>query len=124
MVFPLWRSLSSLNLMLPKEDRKAMLLRLYNEDIPLEDHSKDRHKIHDSSSSIKGEDSLMIGDDEALADGGADPSIQDEEIEADAEGVDVEGQAAAELDVALGVKDEEEVDIETELDVVKGPADV
>ena len=28
--------------MLPKEERKAMLLRLYNEDTPLMDHSKDR----------------------------------------------------------------------------------
>lgn len=42
MVLPLWRSLYSLNLMLPKEDRKAMLLRIYNEDTPLMDHSKDR----------------------------------------------------------------------------------
>ena len=42
MILPLWRSLHSLNLMLPKEDRKAMLLRLYNEDTPLMDHSKDR----------------------------------------------------------------------------------
>ena len=41
-VLPLWRSLHSLNLMLPKEDRKAMLLRLYNDDSPLMDHSKDR----------------------------------------------------------------------------------
>lgn len=32
MVFPLWRSLYSLNLMLPKEERRAMLLRLYNID--------------------------------------------------------------------------------------------
>lgn len=32
MVLPLWRSLHSLNLMLPKEDRRAMLLRLYNDD--------------------------------------------------------------------------------------------
>ena len=31
--------------MLPKEDRRAMLLRLFNEDTPLMDHSKDRfHK--------------------------------------------------------------------------------
>ena len=45
MVLPLWRSLHSLNLMLPKEDRRAMLLRLFNEDTPLMDHSKDRfHK--------------------------------------------------------------------------------
>lgn len=48
MVLPLWRSLHSLNLMLPKEDRKAMLLRLYNEDTPLMDHSKDR--FHNKSS--------------------------------------------------------------------------
>ncbi|KAL8987161.1 MAG: hypothetical protein Q9177_003608, partial [Variospora cf. flavescens] len=41
-ILPLWRSLHSLNLMLPKEDRKAMLLRLFNEIIPLQDHSKDR----------------------------------------------------------------------------------
>ncbi|KAL8731487.1 MAG: hypothetical protein Q9181_004285 [Wetmoreana brouardii] len=42
MVMPLWRSLHSLNLMLPKEERKAMLLRLYNEIIPLQDSSKAR----------------------------------------------------------------------------------
>ncbi|KZF25153.1 S-adenosyl-L-methionine-dependent methyltransferase [Xylona heveae TC161] len=42
MVLPLWRSLHSLNLMLPKEERRAMLLRLYNDDSPLLDHSKDR----------------------------------------------------------------------------------
>jgi multisite-specific tRNA:(cytosine-C5)-methyltransferase len=35
MVFPLWKSLHSLNLMLPKEDRKALLLRLYNDETPL-----------------------------------------------------------------------------------------
>ena len=45
MVLPLWRSLHSLNLMLPKEERKAMLLRLYGEDTPLMDHSKDRFKV-------------------------------------------------------------------------------
>ncbi|KAF4534485.1 Methyltransferase [Lasiodiplodia theobromae] len=40
LVLPLWRSISSLNLMLPKEDRKAMLLRLYNDNSELIDHSK------------------------------------------------------------------------------------
>jgi hypothetical protein len=35
MVFPLWKSLHSVNLMLPKEDRKALLLRLFNDDTPL-----------------------------------------------------------------------------------------
>lgn len=36
MVFPLWKSIHSLNLMMPKEDRKAMLLRLFNDDTPLQ----------------------------------------------------------------------------------------
>ncbi|KPI37181.1 Multisite-specific tRNA:(cytosine-C(5))-methyltransferase trm4a [Cyphellophora attinorum] len=31
MVFPLWKSIQSLNLMLPKEERKAMLLRLFGD---------------------------------------------------------------------------------------------
>jgi multisite-specific tRNA:(cytosine-C5)-methyltransferase len=35
MVFPLWKSLHSLNLMLPKEERKALLLRLFNDETPL-----------------------------------------------------------------------------------------
>ena len=35
MVIPLWRSLHSLNLMLAKEDRTALLLRLFNDTTPL-----------------------------------------------------------------------------------------
>ena len=35
MVLPLWRSLHSVNLMLPKEERRAMLLRIFNADTPL-----------------------------------------------------------------------------------------
>jgi multisite-specific tRNA:(cytosine-C5)-methyltransferase len=44
-VLPLWRSISSLNLMLPKEERKAMLLRLYNDNSPLIDHNKERNMM-------------------------------------------------------------------------------
>jgi NADH dehydrogenase/NADH:ubiquinone oxidoreductase subunit G len=44
MVLPIWKSLYSLNLMLPKEDRKAMLLRMFNDETPLQDSSKDRFK--------------------------------------------------------------------------------
>ena len=55
MVLPLWRSLHSLNLMLPKEDRRAMLLRLYNEDTPLMDHSKDRFSHHRPDANVKDE---------------------------------------------------------------------
>ncbi|KAF4550044.1 Multisite-specific tRNA:(cytosine-C(5))-methyltransferase-like protein [Elsinoe fawcettii] len=39
-VLPIWRSMASVNLMLPKEDRKAMLLRIYNDDTALVDHSQ------------------------------------------------------------------------------------
>ncbi|OKL56015.1 hypothetical protein UA08_08694 [Talaromyces atroroseus] len=35
MVLPLWRSMYSLNLMLSKEDRRALLLRLFNDDTPV-----------------------------------------------------------------------------------------
>ncbi|KAF3768034.1 hypothetical protein M406DRAFT_90614 [Cryphonectria parasitica EP155] len=35
MALPLWKSFHSLNLMLPKEDRSAMLLRVYNDTTPL-----------------------------------------------------------------------------------------
>lgn len=43
-VLPLWRSMHSLNLMLPKEERKAMLLRIYNDNSELIDHSKNRDR--------------------------------------------------------------------------------
>jgi multisite-specific tRNA:(cytosine-C5)-methyltransferase len=39
-VLPLWRSLHSLNLMLAKEDRTAMLLRIYNDTTPLINNQK------------------------------------------------------------------------------------
>jgi multisite-specific tRNA:(cytosine-C5)-methyltransferase len=47
---PLWRSKASLNLMLPKEDRRAMLLRIYNEDVELINHSDPKHGIKGSRS--------------------------------------------------------------------------
>ena len=43
LVLPLWRSLHSVNLMLPKEERKAMLLRLYGIEMSeIKDTSKER----------------------------------------------------------------------------------
>ncbi|KAH6673351.1 S-adenosyl-L-methionine-dependent methyltransferase [Halenospora varia] len=41
MVIPLWRSLHSLNLMLAKEDRSAMLLRIFNDTTPLINNSQE-----------------------------------------------------------------------------------
>ncbi|PSK33633.1 Multisite-specific tRNA:(cytosine-C(5))-methyltransferase [Elsinoe australis] len=52
LVLPIWRSMASVNLMLPKEDRKAMLLRIYNDDTPLIDHSQQgKQKAADRASS-------------------------------------------------------------------------
>jgi multisite-specific tRNA:(cytosine-C5)-methyltransferase len=46
---PLWRSIASLNLMLPKEDRRAMLLRIFNEDVELINHSDPKSKGYKGS---------------------------------------------------------------------------
>ncbi|KAK6373650.1 uncharacterized protein PV06_10281 [Exophiala oligosperma] len=55
MVFPLWKSIQSVNLMLPKEDRKAMLLRLFNDDTPLVNASKGWQKNGTKSAAEKKE---------------------------------------------------------------------
>ena len=91
MVLPLWRSLHSLNLMLPKEDRRAMLLRLYNEDTPLMDHSKDRFHNNNYNSS-KPEPSAHVKDGE--------DNIKEEE--------DEDGEAGAEVKEEMAVKEEDE----------------
>ncbi|KAK4542013.1 hypothetical protein LTR36_007213 [Oleoguttula mirabilis] len=49
LTLPLWRSLHSLNLMLPKEDRKAMLLRIFDEDVELINHSDPGQKGSDAA---------------------------------------------------------------------------
>lgn len=77
-VLPLWRSLHSLNLMLPKDDRKAMLLRLYNDDSPLIDTSKDRfRKSPEDQSGNSGEEDAA--DEEKNADSGTLVLSEDEE---------------------------------------------
>lgn len=71
MVLPLWRSLHSLNLMLPKEDRRAMLLRLYNDDSPLLGSSKDRfhdkHNGDDTETAVTDENSLVDEEDRQVS---------------------------------------------------------
>ncbi|KAL8910741.1 MAG: hypothetical protein Q9171_003987 [Xanthocarpia ochracea] len=85
-VLPLWRSLHSLNLMLPKEDRKAMLLRLYNEIVPLQDNSKARfEKKNDTrngdapntSSDVDGEGDGGVKLDSATMDDAPDAKVDD-----------------------------------------------
>ncbi|KAL8898017.1 MAG: hypothetical protein Q9192_002300 [Flavoplaca navasiana] len=100
-VLPLWRSLHSLNLMLPKEDRKAMLLRLYNEIVLLQDSSKARRESRkgipdgdapNASSDVEGQMPDGARMDNA-PDGGNDlqailDATSDEEVEADVKQVD------------------------------------
>ena len=74
MVLPLWRSAHSLNLMLPKEERSAMLLRLFGEMTPLMDHSKDRFQKKEGDAKVvivKEEEDDEVDDeakDEAVSD--------------------------------------------------------
>ncbi|MCJ1310634.1 hypothetical protein MMC25_004299 [Agyrium rufum] len=92
MVFPLWRSLHSLNLMLPKEDRAALLLRLYNDTSPIYDHSqeriKERQRLADSGKDSKEE--VVIADDSSVEAEdmlvNADPDVTGEAGAADIEG--------------------------------------
>lgn len=118
MVLPLWRSLHSLNLMLPKEDRKAMLLRLYNDDSPLMDHSKDRfHKAakgeqkgEHALSEVEPKDEIMVdADDEEIVAAGM-PVTEDEVLKMEDDAYSrVEDEATKEVEVAVGVRDEEDV---------------
>lgn len=64
MVFPLWKSLHSLNLMLPKEDRKALLLRLFNDDTPLVNLPQGHARSRDANVETKVQSSID-GQDEA-----------------------------------------------------------
>lgn len=48
MVLPLWRSAASLNLMLAKEDRTAMLLRIFNDTTPLINNSTRKQEIEET----------------------------------------------------------------------------
>lgn len=64
MALPLWKSIHSLNLMLPKEDRSAMLLRVFNDTSPLINIglNKDKDKAQDSGTETKTEEEATQGD--------------------------------------------------------------
>ena len=114
MVLPLWRSLHSLNLMLPKEDRKAMLLRLYNDDSPLMDHSKDRFNKQangdDASSDVEVKDELVVGADEEEVAAAGVPATEEGALKLEDDAYSkVEDEAAKEVEVAVGVRDEEDL---------------
>lgn len=52
MVLPLWRSLHSLNLMLPKEERRAMLLRIFNDTTPLVNETGKKRDASEASTPV------------------------------------------------------------------------
>ncbi|KAL4876297.1 S-adenosyl-L-methionine-dependent methyltransferase [Aspergillus karnatakaensis] len=73
MVLPLWRSLHSINLMLPKEDRRAMLLRIFNDSTPVLNTTQKRQAAQDTTTAVEAlateeeaikEENLIIGQDE------------------------------------------------------------
>lgn len=95
-VLPLWRSLHSLNLMLAKEDRSAMLLRLFNDTTPLVNNQGGSKKAsvvkeeEEEKALIKGEE-----DEEAIKD-------EDEEITDVAPGFKVEnGEIKVDTSMAI-----------------------
>ncbi|CAK7263659.1 tRNA (cytosine-5-)-methyltransferase ncl1 [Sporothrix epigloea] len=78
MTLPLWKSFHSLNLMLPKEDRAAMLLRIYNDTTPLVNNSlKDKgNKAIEAAAPTSA--NAAIGEDTAMTDAApAAPSASD-----------------------------------------------
>lgn len=86
-VLPLWRSIASCNLMLPKEERRAMLLRLYNDESALIDHSQEQKKPKPESSkseskapakSEPNDQRQANGDDVRVEGPGANTSSEDE----------------------------------------------
>ena len=131
MVLPLWRSLHSLNLMLPKEDRRAMLLRLYNDDSPLMDHSKDRFLAKTNTESNANGEKVTVGkgEDESLKvddDDGESLPIEDEDISAPGlgpgslnnNGTEETGKISQdEAEVAVGLKDIDDVEVNVNEDI-------
>ena len=87
-VLPLWRSINSINLMLPKEERKAMLLRLFNDESELVDHAKDRERAAAESKAAQEE--------AESADPEAQEAKQDVEVEAAKEEIGENGLLAKE----------------------------
>lgn len=100
MVLPLWRSLHSLNLMLPKEERRAMLLRLFDDSEPLVDSSKERFNNKDRSKAQGN------GSGNGRVDGGL--GLRGDQVVLQTEDADEEDVAAAGLDGdGVGVGEEE-----------------
>jgi multisite-specific tRNA:(cytosine-C5)-methyltransferase len=103
MALPLWKSFQSLNLMLPKEDRAAMLLRIFNDTTPLinitqvngakkaRDEEGKGEGVKAEDEMVKAEEEAIKAEDEAVEDG---EPIKDEPVKVE-EGVAVNTAPAA-----------------------------
>lgn len=85
MVIPLWRSLHSLNLMLAKEDRTALLLRIFNDSTPLVNNANpaQRAKDREAKESATGSAELAGVTSENVAPGF---KVEDGEVKVDVAG--------------------------------------
>jgi multisite-specific tRNA:(cytosine-C5)-methyltransferase len=79
MVIPLWRSMHSLNLMLAKEDRTALLLRIFNDTTPLVNNA-----IKKGSFKEEDLDSKQVAPGFKVEDGEVNVKVESEAIEASA----------------------------------------
>lgn len=106
MVLPLWKSFHSLNLMLPKEDRSATLLRIFNDTSPVINQS-----LKEAAAKKDAQTKAQTQDKEDAAAGGAEDEVMAEPADGNAEvaaaagtaGVDepasaANGEASAEQD--------------------------
>lgn len=80
LTLPLWRSMHSLNLMLPKEERRAMLLRIYEEDVELVNHSDKHNKVKDEAA-----DGVMVKVESAFDTNGTSKIKEEEQMQEDEE---------------------------------------
>lgn len=68
MALPLWKSIHSLNLMLPKEDRSAMLLRIFNDTSPLINTSLHKQKNEEQKAQENGTEEVKDAGESAEVD--------------------------------------------------------
>lgn len=89
MVLPLWRSMHSLNLMLAKEDRSALLLRLFNDTTPLINNSNPQQREADKKAKEEAEEAKgqqeeegdkMVLDNDETVENGVDPVKAEESV--------------------------------------------
>lgn len=113
MALPLWKSFQSLNLMLPKEDRSAMLLRIFNDTTPLINMGiqKDgKEKKEEGEGEAESKDAEMKDAEAAAPEGGEADADADVDVDADAdvEVTDAPAAAAVPEDEAPAAAEEEQ----------------